>query len=158
MADDFKFLKPGRLADGDLRLVLVKKHPADPKNRLVPWYQFDMRRVGTDAEMGRITLRVGSVRALRCPGHIGYKVNKRYRGHRYAARACRLLLPLAAAHGFSAVWVTCDPKNKASARTLEIAGGRYTDTVRVPKTHNIYTLGGHYRRRYRIDLRRALAK
>ncbi len=103
MADDFQFMKPGRLIDGDLRLVLVKAHPADPEKGHVPWYQLDMRKVGGKCRIGRISLRVGSIRKLRCPGHVGYEVHRRYRGQRYAARACRLLLRLAAAHGLHRV-------------------------------------------------------
>jgi len=154
--DGFQFLKPGRLVDGELRLVLVKTHPADHEKGHVPWYEFDMRKVGGKARIGRISLRVGSIRKLRCPGHVGYEVHKRYRGHRYAARACRLLRPLAAAHGLKALWINCDPKNVASARTLELAGGKYIETIRIPRTHEMYKRGGRYLRRYRIDLKKEL--
>lgn len=158
MSNDFKFLNPGTLIDGDLRLVLVKKYPANLKKKHVPGYQFDMRKVGSGRRMGRITLRVGSSRVLRCPGQVGYEVNKKYRGHRYATRGCRLLLSLASAHGFKALWINCDPKNKASARTLELAGGRYIETIRIPRTHEMYKKGGRYLRRYRIDLKKKLKR
>jgi tagatose 1,6-diphosphate aldolase len=157
MSDAFKFLRPGKLIDGDLTLVLVKTHPANPMKKYVPWYEFDMRKVESGVWMGRISLRVGSPRALRCPGHVGYEVNKRYRGHRYAARACGLLLPLASAHGLRALWITCDPKNKASVRTLELAGGKYIDTIRIPKNHEMYEQGGRYLRRYRIGFKKELS-
>lgn len=157
MSSAFQFLKPGKLVDGDLRLTLVKRHPADPTKGHVPWYQFDMRKVGNDAKMGRISLRIGSLRILRCPGHIGYKVNKKYRGHRYAARACRLLFPFALAHGFHVLWINCDPKNTASARTLELAGAKYVETIRIPKAHEMYKQGGRYLRRHRINVKKKLS-
>ena len=111
-----------------------------------------MRRVGRKQRAGSIRLRIGSIRRLRYAGHIGYDVNKRYRGNRYAARACRLLLPLAGAHGLRAVWITCPPSNMASRRTCELVGGKYVETVRVPKDHDMYGDGIHRVRRYRIDL------
>jgi len=86
MENAFEFLKPGRLVDGELRLVLVEKHGADPVKGYVPWYEFEMRRAGRRRRVGRISLRVGPARGLRCPGHIGYGVSKRQRGKRYAAR------------------------------------------------------------------------
>lgn len=153
----FDFLDPGRLVDGDLRLVLVKKHAADPVKKHVPSYVFDMRRAGRSRRAGRISLRIGSARRLRYPGHIGYWVSKRHRGNRFAARSCTLLLRLARAHGLKALWINCDPKNVASQRTCELAGGRYVETLRIPKDHEMYRHGSRYLRRYRIDLRKALS-
>ena len=153
----FTFLTPGRLVDGDLRLVLVKTIPANPAKKHVPCYEFEMRKVGGCGRIGWICSRVGSARRLRCPGHFGYRVNKPSRGRRYAARSCRLLLPLALAHGLKGLWITCDPKNMASRRSCELAGGKYIETVKVPKGHEMYALGARYRRRYRIDLAKELS-
>ena len=144
--------------DGDLRLVLVEKHPADPVKGYVPWYEFDMRRAGRRRRVGRISLRVGPARVLRCPGHIGYWVSKRQRGKRYAARSVRLLLAFAYAHGLRALWITCDPRNAPSRKTCELAGGVYVGTIRIPKEHEMYRGGGRYLRRYRIDLWKALGR
>jgi len=113
----FRFLRPERLVDRDLKLVLVRTVPADPVKRHVPAYEFEMRHPGKAFAMGSIRLRIGSALTLRYAGHIGYEVKRRFRGHRYAARACRLLLPLARAHGLKAVWLAVDPKNLASQRT-----------------------------------------
>lgn len=155
MKKPFKFINPGRLVDGDLELILVKKHPADPARKHVPSYEFKMRRIGRSQKAGYISLRVGPARALHYRGHIGYGVSKRYRGHRYAARACRLLLPLAQAHGLKSVWVSTGTRNKASRRTCELAGARYVDTVRIPRDHPMYKWE-RYMRRYRIDVKKEL--
>jgi tagatose 1,6-diphosphate aldolase len=117
-----------------------------------------MRRTGTAERVGLIRLRVGPARALRCPGQIGYEVDEPHRGHRYAARSCRLLLPFAAAHGMAAVWLTVDPMNFASQRTCELIGARYVETVRIPQGHEMYRQGARYRRRYRLDVKQALAR
>ena len=155
---EFRFLSPGKLLQDDLRLVLVKQSLADPVRRYVPCYYFDMCREGSNQRLGTITLRVGAARRLRCPGHIGYSVYKRHRGRQYAARSCRLLLPLAHAHGLAGVWITCSPANLASRRTIEIAGGRYVETIRVPREHPMYARGMRYVRRYRIDVKRELCR
>jgi len=152
MKKAFRFLKPGRLVDGDLELVLVRTIPADPVKRYVPAYEFEMRHPGGTAALGSIRLRIGSASALRYPGHIGYEVKSRFRGHRYAARSCRLLLPLARAHGLKAVWLTVDPKNIPSQRTCELLGAQCVETVRIPKAHEMYAQGARYRRRYRVAL------
>ncbi len=91
---------------------------------------------------------------LRYAGHIGYGVHRRSRGHRYAARSCRLLLPLARAHGLTAVWLTVAPQNIPSQKTCAILGAKYVDTVRLPKTNEMYAQGHHrYKRRYRVATR-----
>lgn len=153
----FRFKEPGKLVDGDLELVLAGRHPADPVKKYVPDYEFEMRQTGTLTHLGLIRLRIGSARILRYAGQIGYEVDEPYRGHRYAARSCRLLLPFALAHGLTAVWLTVDPKNTASQRTCEIISARYMETVRIPKNHEMYQHGARYRRRYRLEVKQALA-
>ena len=149
----FRFRQPGRLVDGDLELAAKGLHPADPVKGYVPWYEFEMRRTGTAIRLGAISLRIGAARRLRCPGQIGYAVDPPHRGHRYAARSCRLLMPLARAHGLKAAWLTVDPANAPSIATCEIIGARYVDTVRIPRDHEMYRRGARFRRRYRLDLR-----
>ncbi len=80
--------------------------PANPARGHVPYYEFAMRRPG-----GKQTMGIGSTAKLRYAGHIGYRVKPRYRGHRYAARSCRLSLPLTIAHSLRQVWLTVDSKN-----------------------------------------------
>lgn len=154
MRSRFRFINPGRLVDGDLELVLVKKHPADPVKKYVPWYAFEMRRAGVAGKVGEIRLRIGRTRPLYgwC-GHIGYGVDGKHRGNRFAARSCILLLPIAHAHGLRTIWITCAPRNTASRRTCELAGGEYVDTVRVPKGTELYEKGTRMVRRYRFVTR-----
>jgi tagatose 1,6-diphosphate aldolase len=117
-----------------------------------------MRKSSGGIKIGTIRLRIDSTVALRLPGHLGFDVKRKFRGHRYAARSCRLLLSLARAHGLSFVWITCDPKNAASIRSCELAGGRYMETVRIPRSHEMYTKNDRFLRRYRIDLRKQSEK
>jgi tagatose 1,6-diphosphate aldolase len=155
----FRFRTPGRLVDGDLQLVLAKKSPADPVKNYSPCYAFEMRSQGKPCKAGTIRLRIGRQRSLAgwC-GHIGYDVEKAFRGQRFAARSCRLLFPLARAHGLATLWITCDPKNLASRRTCEIAGGIYVNTVRVPRGTELYASGRRHVRRYRFELKKLAGK
>lgn len=154
MKKPFKFIQPGKLVDQELELVLVKTIPAEPDRGYVPWYEFEMLCPGIPESLGIISLRIGTAATLRYPGHIGYEVEERYRGHRYTARSCWLLLPLVAARGLKAVWLTVDPKNMPSRKTCEIIGAKYVETVPIPHTHEMYAQGARYRRRYNLNLKK----
>ena len=147
------FYDPGRLVDGDLELSLVATRPSEPDKGLVPEYSFKMILSGTDAEIGGINLRIGDTERLRMyAGHLGYGVRPEHRGHRYAARACRLVLPLARKHNMETLWITCNPDNIASRRTCELTGAEFVEIVDVPEDSDIYRRGEHRKCRYRLDL------
>jgi predicted acetyltransferase len=154
MEKKFKFIDPGKLIDGDLELVLTKKVPADQVKKYVPGYEFEIRRTGDSTAMGTIRLRIGSALKLRYAGHIGYEVKEEFRGHRYAARSCSMILPLARRHGLGAVWLTVDPKNIPSRKTCELIGAKYIKAIRLPKDHEMYSQHSKFRRRYRLDLKK----
>jgi len=154
----FRFRKVGRLLDGDLELKLVEVTPADPVTGYSPCCRFKMLRKGGSSALGRISLRIDSTLRLRYPGHIGFTVNERSRGRRLAARSCRLLYPLAQAHGLNKLWITCETTNAASARSCELAGGKFIDVLAIPKAHAMYAFGFRRIRRYRVDVRRELAR
>jgi predicted acetyltransferase len=149
----FEFHDPGKLIDKDLELVLVEKYPGDPAIGYVPAYKFRMTLVGQDKEIGHIELRVGSTNHIvMYGGHMGYGVVPEHRGHRYAARACRLLLALAASHALETIWITCNPDNTASRRTCELAGAELVEIVDLPEDTDMYREGERRKCRYRLDL------
>jgi predicted acetyltransferase len=151
--ETFQFHDPGRLVDGDLELVLMEKYAGDPAKGLVPAYKFQMQLVGQEETVGSIELRVGNTNHIvMYAGHIGYGVAPEHRGHHYAARACRLLLPLARRHGLKTVWITCNPDNVASRRSCELAGAKLLEIVDLPADTDIYREGEHQKCRYRLDL------
>ncbi len=155
LGGEFQFLDPGELVDGDLRLILETEDPADPAKGLVPCYKFKMVLVGQEdgAKIGGINLRIGDTEHIRMyTGHIGYGVEPAYRGHRYAARSCRLLVPLARRHGLQALWITCNPDNLSSRRTCELAGAEFVEIVDLPEETDMYQKGERQKCRYRLDI------
>ena len=91
---------------------------------------------------GGISVRVGTSSSVELHyGHLGYHVFPAARGRYYAYRACRLVFPLLKAHGFTTIWITCDPHNAASRRTIERLGGEYVETVAVPVVDPLYSRG-----------------
>ena len=144
---------PGRLVDDDLELVLIDKYLGNPNLNHVPAYRFKMTLTGQDEEIGRIQLRIGNTHHIvTYAGHIGFRVHEEYRGHRYAARACKLLLPLARKQGLEALWITCNPDNLASRRSCELAGAEFVEIADLPEDTDMYQAGHRQKCRYRIDL------
>jgi predicted acetyltransferase len=142
-------LRAGELSDGDLRLVL--SDIADHVYHKAPTFFFRMVFAPTGAEVGKINLRVGSTPHIeRYAGHIGYGVHEPFRGHHYAAQSVALLVPLARRVGLDPLWITCDPENIASRRSLELAGATFVETVDVPIDCAIFRNGHPRKSRYRL--------
>jgi tagatose 1,6-diphosphate aldolase len=149
----FRFYQPGPMIDRDLELVLAETLPGNPLRDLVPAYRFHMVHPGEARKMGEIELRIGNTEHIRrYAGHIGYEVYPAYRGHHYAARSVRLLLPLAYQHGLETLWITCNPDNYASRRTCELAGFEFVEIVNLPPHTDMYRDGARQKCRYRLRL------
>lgn len=143
-------LRSVELCHGDLELRL--RDYSVHSFHGVPTYFFRMMSRYSGAELGTINLRIGSTTHLeQYAGHIGYGVHAVHRGHHYAARSVMLLLPLARKLGLDPLWITCDPENLASRRSLEIAGAELVEIVDVPQDCGIRKFGGKMRKcRYRL--------
>jgi predicted acetyltransferase len=102
---------------------------------------------------GGLSLRLGHDENLDLYlGHIGYHVLPPARGKHYAERSCRLILPLARSHGFDELWITTNPDNAASRRTIERLGGILVNLVDVPPSNPLYGQGDRQKYRYRLAL------
>jgi predicted acetyltransferase len=140
------------LRDSNLLVEFIDLTP-HPIHKVLT-YHFRMVHSNTAEELGRINLRAGVTRHIeQYAGHVGYAVHEAHRGHRYAARALRLLLPLAQRLGLDPLWITCDPDNLASRRSLESVGARFVEVVHVPEDCVIHQSGHPKKCRYRLDLR-----
>lgn len=149
----FRFLDPGRLVDGELSLAVGRRMPPDPAKGWVASYDFEMRVAAAGGAVGRINFRAQNHPLLELyRGHIGYIVAPEHRGRHYAERSVRLLLPFIARHGFSSIWITCNPENWPSRRTCERLGASLVEIVPLPETEDMFGRGDRQKCRYRLDL------
>jgi predicted acetyltransferase len=144
---------PGDLVDRDLTLRLRETRPAQADIQWVAAMVFDMFHTETGTKMGYLHLRFGvTADLLYHGGQIGYGVEPEFRGHRYAARSVPLVLPLAARAGMEEIWITCDPANIASRRSLEIAGGELVEIRKIATWSPMYQLGRRESCRFHFPL------
>ena len=150
MDETIQALRSLKLRHGDLELRLADF--SEHAFHRVPTYFFRMMSIDRSEEMGTVNLRVGSTPHIELyAGHIGYSVHPPHRGHRYAMRSIVLLRPFARSLGIDPIWITCDPDNGASRRSLELAGAEFMEIVDVPEDCGIRKYGGKLRKcRYRL--------
>ncbi|MDE3201279.1 MAG: GNAT family N-acetyltransferase [Acidobacteriota bacterium] len=143
------YLDPGPLADRDFYIRCTDYSPHLVHK--VPCYHFALLHTETGAELGWLRLRIGSTPHIeRYAGHVGYQVEPAHRGHHYAARALRLIVRFAGKLGINPLWITCDPENLASRRTLELASAEFVEIVDVPPNCIIFQTGHPKKCRYRL--------
>lgn len=111
--------------------------------------QFSLHLDGVEESVGGIELRL---KPNRYGGQVGYAVGEAYRGRGLAARALRLLLPLAREHDIQRLWIACDPANVASRRTCENVGFQLQEIVDLPQDHELYRRGERQKCRYMLTL------
>ena len=121
------------LTDGVVDLVELNMAPADPRLKFGEEHLFVILPHGKKREAGRIDIRLGESVPMYYFGHIGYHVDPPYRGHHFAARACRLILPFARMAGKRSLVITADPDNMPSRRTCELLGCELENIVPVPE-------------------------
>jgi tagatose 1,6-diphosphate aldolase len=116
---------------GDVALRLDRILPGDPSRDYVPYYHFRIETAdGTD--VGHINFRVGDTPHIHSfAGHIGFEIREAFRGHGYARQACLAIAPLVRTR-YVTIFLTCDPDNVASKRTIERLGATLLDEVPTP--------------------------
>ena len=138
------------LKDNEIMLRLIKTTEADLKREWLPAYYFDICLLdGT--KIGYCDFRVGYNNKVYIGGNIGYGIDEPYRGHRYASKACKLLFELAKKHNMNWITISCQPENIASARTCEIAGGKFVEIAPIPENNDMYQDGKRFVKIYRFD-------
>lgn len=151
---EFEFFEYQSFSDGEIEVVVNGKVPADDERGYVPEYECTIRLTDKHTPVGRVNLRIGNTdRIVKYIGHIGYGVGEKYRGHRYAAKACRLVKRVALDHGINTLWITCNPENKPSRRTCEVIGCELIEIIDLPEDLDMYRRGERQVCRYRWDIR-----
>ena len=136
------------LSDGEIDLRLSGEDVSSAEYGIVDGYKFYIFRHHGFRKMGYISLRLGESPSLYYLGHIGYRVDPEYRGHHYALKACRCLIPLLRQQGLRSVVITADPDNLPSRRTCEEAGCVLESIVDVPEEYRVLCSGSRQKCRY----------
>jgi ribosomal-protein-alanine N-acetyltransferase len=146
------FIEIPELTDGVIHLVCTHKRHAIPEKKYVPAYDFAICK-GSE-KVGEVNLRIGyggfgpDESSLYYGGQIGYGIDEKYRGNGYAVHACRLLLPVAKAHGMIKLLITNNVTNAASKRVCEKLDARLVRTVRLPEWTDLYKEGSRFNNIY----------
>lgn len=124
------------LEDEEIKLVVNRLDEGNSEINWMPAYHFHICDLRGNI-MGACVLRIGYTDRLYYGGHIGYSVNEEYRGHHYAAKACKLLFSLAQRHEMSYLYITCNPDNLASRKTCEYLQGDFLGVVELPEDNDM---------------------
>ncbi len=147
----FRFLQVESVSDGELILRLKKTTARNEQKQWAATYHFDI--CINDQVVGGVRFRAENVFDVETyAGNLGYNIDPPFRGKHLAERACRLLFPLAVAHGFEVLWITCDPLNTASRKTCERLGAELVEIVLLPENTDMYLDGERLKCRYRLRL------
>ena len=116
-------------------------------------YMYSIWDSKTNSQLGFCDLRLGDEQDLFYLGNIGYNIFLHHRGHGYAKIATKLLLMLSKKLGIKQLFITCDPNNIASKKTIISCGGIYINTVNVPAYDPLFLQCEYIKDRFLIDLR-----
>jgi len=137
----FKFLPFDFIKGEEIDLIIEQKIRENKVKGFVPAYCYAINLTGTNLTIGTIDLRIGNNTLTYYGGHIGYGIDKNYRGHHYAAKACKLLRNVALAHGMNELIITCNPENIASQKTCIRLGAQFIEIVDLPIDSDMYLEG-----------------
>lgn len=145
----FRFLNDfDILSDGEITLRIFQKYQGD--NELLPFYYYDI--CVNNIMVGKISIRIGNNYHSYYNGHIGYEIDKEYRGSNYAYKASKLVLQVAKAHNMGELILTCDESNIASYKTIEKLGAQLIEVVKPPKHYFAYRGDMERQRIYKVKI------
>lgn len=136
------------LTDDEITLKISGKYSGDEE--LLPFYYYDIFL--DDRFIGRISMRIGSNFNSYYNGNIGYEIEEKFRGNNYAFRACKLVLPIAKAHGMNEIILTCDEDNIPSYKTIEKLGAELVQITKPPEAYFAYRENMKKQRIYRLHI------
>ena len=113
----------------NLELLLYETQNGNTQKKTPPTYIFQIKS-RDDETLGMIRLRLtDDTNFLNYYGHVGYFIKTSARGHYYATKALKMLLPLVQFHNIKPLIITCNPDNIGSIKTCQKAGATHLKTV-----------------------------
>ena len=134
----FTFFNKPRYTDGEITIVQNARFGREPDVGIEKTYCFNIFLNESKRIIGYVDLRVGENEFLYYLGHIGYRINERYRGHHYATKATLLALNKAREENMKRVIITCNPDNIASYKSIVATGATLLEVTEVPQWHELY--------------------
>jgi len=99
-----------------IRVRLVEFLEANHKPDWVPVYRFKIYDQ-LENDIGTIEFRSGNTKKIKeVDGHIGYKIQEKYRGHKHSLNALKAILPFIWNHPIDELVLTTDIGNTASSK------------------------------------------
>ena len=112
----------------------------------VPVVYYAIRLHGSDRIVGKCDLRLKMDDYMYYYGHVGYSIHPEDRGHHYALEACKVLFRIAKEEfSMNELYITCNPDNDASYKTLTKLNGKLIEVARIPENHELYRAGNRYK-------------
>ena len=136
------------LSDGKITLKISQKYQGDDES--LPFYYYDI--YVCDTPIGKISIRIGNNYHSYYNGHIGYEIDKEYRGNNYSYKACKLVFQVAKAHGMNELLITCDESNIASYKTIEKLGAELIEIRKPPEDYFAYREDMEQQRIYKLHI------
>lgn len=121
----------------------------------IPTVYYDVVLHNTDHKVGKCDLRLKLDNRMYYYGNVGYNIIEQERGHHYAYYACKVLFKIARdEYSFNELYITCNPDNEASYKTLKKLKGELVEVAEIPEKHELYSQGDRYKCvfRYKVDL------
>ncbi len=137
----FEFKEVGYLTDKEIDLILYKKVPGAYERFYVPSYHFKIKRHLSQIEVGRIDIRIGYNENTFYGGNVGYEIYPPFRGHYYAAKACKIIQKVGKMHGMEYLYICCVPENIPSNKTCQKVGSQYLGNFQIPLHNDMYAMG-----------------
>ena len=147
LLDFLSTLRP-MFRDEEILMVLSPEDVRDPELGNEDGDTFDIFLRKPRRRIGYVSLRLGESPALYYLGHIGYRIDAPYRGHGYAARACRMLIPFMRQLNLKSVCITANPENTPSRKTCEKLGCTLESITPVPSAYRAICAGAAHKCRY----------
>lgn len=139
-----------RIEGDNIELRIIDTYEGE--DGALPFYWWNVVRKGDNAEVGKISFRIGHNYHSYYNGNIGYEIDEKYRGNHYAFLACQLVLKVAKYHNMKKIFLTCDHDNAASYKTIEKLGASLIEEVRPPKDWIYYYEGIERHKIYELRL------
>ncbi|MDO4500916.1 MAG: GNAT family N-acetyltransferase [Erysipelotrichaceae bacterium] len=136
---------------------LIEKYRVSERTAFdgIPTVYYDIYLHNTNHKVGKCDLRLKLDERMYYYGHVGYNVLPKERGHHYAYHACKILFEIARDEfGFEELYLTCNPDNEASYKTLKKLNGELIEVAEIPHYHELYSQGDRFKCvfRYKVKL------